>query len=138
MSCSSLSSHNTQAVCSVVNKLQAATTVCDAIADSDDPICYLALGWHWRAPNKNCHQPLRLSDSKVLSVILSCLKCSCRICIEMPQNLQIAHTFFPWIPQVFLCCDLLSAEFVQLWHITKELTSVPKKNEAGAVSRLFA
>jgi hypothetical protein len=54
----------------------------------------------------------------------------------MLWNLQIAHTFSPWIPQGFLCCDLFSVEFVLLWCIAKELMSVPQKNEAGATSRL--
>jgi hypothetical protein len=55
----------------------------------------------------------------------------------MLQNHQMAHTLFPWILQGFLCCNLFGAEFAWLWHIAKELTSVPQKNEAGATSHLF-
>jgi hypothetical protein len=44
----------------------------------------------------------------------------------------MARTFLLQILQGFLCCDSLGAEFVQLWHIPKELAPIPQKNEAGA------
>jgi hypothetical protein len=55
----------------------------------------------------------------------------------MPQNPQMAPPFLLQIPQGFLCCNLFSAEFVQPWHIPKELVLVPQKMRLVLPSHLF-
>jgi xanthine/uracil permease len=56
----------------------------------------------------------------------------------MLQNPQMARTFFLWILQGFLCCDLFGAEFAQPWHIQKELMLFPQKMSLLLLSHLFS